>query len=105
MFGGRDAEEKRKVDLEVNRIRTGESAYDVRGGIWENEKLYAGQKKISEMAKDAIADSSYNWVEKVNNGEVTSNIIIPYVQLYELLKEEIRILELYKDYIAKIESE
>ena len=51
-------------------------AYDVREGILGNEKLYAGQKKISEMAKDAIADVSYNWIEKVNNGEVKSNIIV-----------------------------
>ena len=80
-------------------------AYDVREGILGNEKLYAGQKKISEMAKDAIADVSYNWVEKVNNGEVKSNIIVPYVQLYELLREEIQILKRYTNYITKIENE
>lgn len=73
--------------------------YDMRGAILGNINTQSGGVKIIKTIEEYIGDSSYEWVKKGKQGELNGNLMLPYVQLYELLKIEISLLIQYKQYI------
>ncbi len=76
--------------------------YDMRGAILGNIKTYSGEKQMTETIMECIKEASYDWVGKGQRGELNSNMMLPYVQLYSLLKIEIELIGSYKKYIANI---
>lgn len=76
--------------------------YDMRGAILGNIKTHSGGKQMTKTIMEYIKDTSHDWVGKGQRGELTSNIMLPYVQLYMLLKNEIELIREYKNYIANI---
>lgn len=77
-------------------------ACDMRGAILENINVQCGDKKMSKVVQEGIKDPTNNWVEKAHKGELGSNIMLPYVQLYDLLKIETDLIVRYKDYLTKL---
>ena len=78
--------------------------YDVRGAVLGNmDVTLAGSgKKMTEEIEMSIKDPSYSWVEKAKNGELNSNVILPYVRLYSLLIMEMNLLIQYKEYLKNM---
>ncbi len=79
---------------------------DVSGVIINNQKVVVGNKKQSEEAAQYIKeDDKYRWVERFMKGQLSGNLMTPYVVLYllmkvegQLLTEYQRLLELLKNY-------
>ncbi len=80
-------------------------AYDMRGSILGNINTSLGKEKLVDTIKKSIKDPSMQWVEKAHRGELGPNIMLPYVQLYDLLKEEIQLIIKCQKYIDKLEIE
>ena len=77
--------------------------YDMRGAILGNITTYSSGKQMTETIMEYIKDTSHDWVGKGQKGELNSNMMLPYVQLYSLLKIEIELIGNYKNCIANIE--
>lgn len=75
---------------------------DVRGVVLSNINTTVGKESITKEIKEYIKDSSYQWVEKAEKGELNSNMMYPYVILFQLLKTEIDLLKQYKEYISNL---
>ena len=73
--------------------------YDMRGAILGNMTAQSNDEKMTEIVMKSIKDTSYDWVLKEQKGELDSNLMMPYVQLYKLLKDEMKLIQCYKDYI------
>jgi len=76
--------------------------YDIRGAILGNINERSGNEKLTKIIGELIKDSSNEWVKKGKQGELKGNIMLPYVQLYELLKIEIELLIRYKKYVDEL---
>lgn len=73
--------------------------YDMRGAILGNLTVCSSSEKMTETVMKYIKDTSYDWILKEQRGELGSNLMMPYVQLYKLLKIEIKLVQQYKYYI------
>lgn len=76
--------------------------YDMRGAVLGNMTTHSGGKQMTETIMEYIKEPSYDWVGKGQRGELNSNMMLPYVQLFNLLKIEIELIGSYKNYIANI---
>ncbi|WP_416860648.1 hypothetical protein [Helicobacter ganmani] len=79
--------------------------YDMRGAILGNMTVYTSKEKMTETAMKYIKDTSHDWLGMAERGELKSNMMVPYVQLYKLLKIEIKLIENYKNYIATLDNQ
>lgn len=77
-------------------------ANDVRGVILENTHTKMGTEGTAAFIQKCIKDPSGDWVKKADNGELGSNMMLPYVQLYKLLKAEMELVIKYKEYLEQI---
>ena len=80
-------------------------AYDVRNVILDNEKmiLTGTKQKLSEFYADMFKDDSiFERYKEYQNNELESNGILPYLMLYDMLKNEQKILLTYLDEIKKL---
>lgn len=73
--------------------------YDMRGAILGNINTQSGGEKITKAIEEYIGDSSHEWVKRGKQGKLNGNLMLPYVQLYELLKKEINLLIQYKQHM------
>lgn len=73
--------------------------HDMRGAILGNINTQSDGEKLTNTIGEYIGDSSHEWVKRGKQGELDGNLMLPYVQLYELLKIEIYLLIQYKQYI------
>ena len=74
--------------------------YDMRGAILGNINTQSGGEKLTKTISKYINDSSQQWVEKGKRGELSANIMLPYVQLYQVLKIETDLLIRYNQYLG-----
>lgn len=73
---------------------------DVSGVIINNQKIFAGNKKQSEEVSQYIKDDlQHKWVDRYMQGNLSANLMHPYVTLYLMLKIEGRILTEYQQLI------
>ncbi|WP_297571301.1 hypothetical protein [uncultured Helicobacter sp.] len=79
--------------------------YDMRGAILGNMTAYFGKEKMIDIAMKYIKDPSHDWLGKLQRGELDSNMMVPYVQLYKLLKIETELIKKYKDYMATLDNQ
>ena len=78
---------------------------DMRGAVLGNMTAHVGEEKMTEFVMKTIKDTSYDWLGKMQRGELGSNIMVPYIQLYKLLKIEIKLIEDYKNYITTLDNQ
>lgn len=76
-------------------------ASDVRSAVLGYMNVEASSGIATEEIEKFIKDSSYNWVEMYHKNELDSNMMVPYVLLFELLKIEAKLLNQYKNYLEK----
>lgn len=62
---------------------------------------YSNNKTIVKSVEKSIKDTSHKWVEMYENGKLQSNILIPYVLLYKLLKDEQDLIIQYEEALKK----
>ena len=74
--------------------------YDMRGAILGNINTQSGGEKLTKTISKYINDSSQQWVEKGKRGELSANIMLPYIQLYQVLKIETDLLIRYNQYLG-----
>ncbi|WP_300706583.1 MULTISPECIES: hypothetical protein [Helicobacter] len=79
--------------------------YDMRGAILGNMTAYFGKEKMIDIAMKYIKDPSHDWLGKLQRGELDSNMMVPYVQLYKLLKIETELIKKCKDYMATLDNQ
>lgn len=72
--------------------------YDVRGAIIGNIN-----SPVLDLIKKWIKDPNHKWVEKAHNNELGSNSMLPYVQLYDLLKMESALIIQYQNYLRNLQ--
>lgn len=77
--------------------------YDMRGAVLGNMSVQSSDSTLAMTVSKWINDSSLQWVEKGENGELNGNIMLPYVQLYKELKIEMNLLIRYKQYVKGLE--
>ena len=84
-------------------------SYDVKGIILSNHstmlKDNSGDHRLSEYVIQQIKDSKRDYCSEYLTGKLKSSILIPYVMLYFLLKEEARLLENLQLQIKELETE
>lgn len=73
---------------------------DVSEAILGNYEL--DKNMIVEIENYIAEEEKYQWLERMRNGELESNIMIPYIQLYRTLKLEANILNEYSDCKFKV---
>ena len=76
--------------------------HDMRGAILGNINTQSGGEKLTKTISKYIKDSSHQWVEKGKRGELSANLMLPYVQLYQVLKIEIDLLIQYNQYLREL---
>lgn len=76
--------------------------HDMRGAILGNINTQSGGEKLTKTISKYIKDSSHQWVEKGKRGELSANLMLPYVQLYQVLKIEIDLLIQYNEYLREL---
>lgn len=75
------------------------AGYDMRGAILNNVKVFMGNKKMTEVIMENMKDRNAGWIEREKTGKLNSNVMLPYVQLYKLLKIEAELLCQYEKYV------
>ena len=77
--------------------------YDSRFPILDvANKKSAGDEKFAGMIYHLLEDSADSYYEKMTNGEeINGNIVVPYILLYEMMKQERNLIIQYQ---AEIES-
>lgn len=88
-----------KADFELILVESS-IEYDMRGAILGNINTQSGGEKLTKTISKYINDSSQQWVEKGKRGELSANIMLPYVQLYQVLKIETDLLIRYNQYLG-----
>lgn len=79
--------------------------YDRRNAILNNKNISSGNRKtVADMAEQIMKDHSKNLVEDFHSGKLGSNLIIPYIEFYDLLKIEIDLIFKYEELIDKIKD-
>lgn len=73
--------------------------YDMRGAILGNINTQSCGEKLTKTISKYINDSSHQCVERSKRGELNANLMLPYVQLYQVSKIEINLLIQYNQYL------
>lgn len=76
--------------------------YDMRGAILGNINTKTGNKELTKAIGQYIKNSAHQWVAKSEQGTLNRNLMLPYVQLYKVLKIEIDLLIQYDQYLSRL---
>lgn len=76
--------------------------YDVRGVVLGDMHTRVGDKGKASVIEEYIKDPSFDWIGRMDRNELGANMMLPYVQLYKLLKEEMELIIKYQQYIERI---
>lgn len=77
--------------------------FDSRSAILDATHTYAGKKRLDELISDSLENDAEKEYQRYLRGESkTFNLVHPCIFLYEMMKEERRILLQYKEEIEKL---
>lgn len=89
-------------DLLIEFVELSQSI-DVRGSILDDILVKKIDEKFLKEIEGYIKEAEqHKWVEKALEGNLVSNVMLPYVQLYWLIQKEAELLIRYEEYILKI---
>ena len=89
-------------DLVLEFVELSQSI-DVRGSILDELLIKKRDEKLLKDIESYIKGAEqHKWLEKAAKGELVSNIMLPYVQLYWLMKKEAELLIRYEECISKL---
>ena len=88
-------------ELLLNFVRISTS-FDVRNVILSFVPKSMDDQEMSSYISKLIGDNSTNWVELAHSGELGSNIMIPFVSLYDMLKAEGQLIVTYCEAVKKV---
>lgn len=89
-------------DLLIEFVELSQSI-DVRGSILDDILVKKIDEKFLKEIEGYIKEAEqHKWVEKALEGNLVSNVMLPYVQLYWLIQKEAELLIRYEEYISKI---
>lgn len=95
-----------KYNIELEKILmdfvTKSTDLDMRGYILGALKTRTGNENMIDCISRDIANESHDWLGKFERGELKSHSILPYVQFYYCIQDQVRMLKEYKDYIDKL---
>ena len=75
---------------------------DVRNAVLAYIPRSIENQEVSEMIAKYIVDDTNNWVGRYHSGELNSNIMIPFVMLYDMLKSEGELISKYREEIKTV---
>lgn len=76
---------------------------DVSGVIINNQKiLFDNEKSVDTISQYIKDEDNYNWVQKYKQGQLSGNVMTPYVTLFFLLKNEGKIIMEYQQLINSL---
>lgn len=94
-----------KLSEKIEKFIEVSTAFDVRDVILGNEKIVLNDEKYKTASELFIhtlkSDEIYKRYEEYKNNKLQSNGVLPYLMLYDMLKEEQEIL---LGYISEIEN-
>lgn len=61
-----------------------------------------GRKNMEKIVIDMIKDERMNWVERNGRGELNGNIMKAYVELYQKVRNERKLIARYEQEIKKL---
>lgn len=77
--------------------------YDSKSAIIGNMNSYIGSKKYIDVVEEDIAEEEkHNWLKKAKDKTLGSNMMISYINLYNLLHIEIALIVKYQKYIEDL---
>lgn len=79
-------------------------SYDVRNAVLGNMTMRLGKKTYIEVIQDYIADSEHDWVSEIHNKN-NSNMMAPYVCLFEMLNLQKTLIVQYISHIQALKAE
>lgn len=77
---------------------------DMSGVIISYLNTTMGTERASDFVMKELKEPSNDWVGMFDKGELDSNMMIPFVQLYKLIKKEAELLDKYKTYVSRLEQ-
>lgn len=97
----RYSEELEKILIE---FVTKSADLDMRGNILGAIQTRSGKKeKLSECVSSMISDKNSDWLGKYARGELSGNLMLPYVIFYYNVQDQIRLLKKYLDYLKTLD--
>ena len=66
------------------------------------EEFFYGKEDIDIIEK-MIASETDDWLGKFSRGELQGNLMLPYVTLYYMCQDQVRMIKEYTEYIKDIE--
>lgn len=79
--------------------------YDCRGNILEAPNRKVGEQPMVAFISDCLKNNADNFYGKVLAGEgIGGNIMSPYILLYEMMKQERKIILQYQEEIKKLDQ-
>ena len=80
------------------------TVYDVRGTILGNMNLQGDgeRKRLSDIMADNLTNKTHDWLGRFQRKELFGNAMYPYVLLYYGIREQMRIIKRYNDYIGQL---
>lgn len=79
-------------------------SYDVRNAVLGNMTMKLGEKTYIEVIQDFIGDSEHDWVSEIHNKN-NSNMMAPYVCLFEMLNLQKTLIAQYISHIQALKAE
>lgn len=77
--------------------------YDSRSAILDAPNRTIGNKKLTDFIHDLLENNADDYYQKMLNGEnISANLAHPYIFLYEMMKEERKLILQYQDEIKKL---
>ena len=77
--------------------------YDCRGNILEAPKRKVGEKPMATFISECLENDADDFYEKVLAGRgIGGNLMSPYILLYEMMKQERKIILEYQEEIKKL---
>lgn len=77
--------------------------YDSRSAILDAPNSTIGNKKLTDFIHDLLENNADDYYQKMLNGEnIGANLAHPYIFLYEMMKEERKLILQYQDEIKKL---
>lgn len=78
-------------------------SYDVRNAVLGNMTMSLGEKTYIEVIQDFIGDSEHDWVSEIHNKN-NSNMMAPYVCLFEMLNLQKTLIAQYISHIQALKA-
>ncbi len=93
---------KELYDILIEFVELSQSI-DIRGSILDDVLVKKIDENFLKNVETYIRDAvQHKWVERALEGQLISNIMLPYVQLYWLLQKEAEILNRYETYMSEL---